>query len=200
MDEPLAHPELIFHNLNTAESASHHVLVSLLTYAVFLLSLYNAYFDPLTLAAPRSLLLAVAIVPLSVVVTRYVGRGMFHYQAIEVLPFLNPGPKMEYFIAAVLALLAWRSRNSGGWKKGVVLRQFPFWTAMVRIMAMTPLYVDQKLQAGATLWMARLDGLVFAGMTFWGGGYALLLVYRSGRWVVGCLAALGYAIRRMFGR
>jgi hypothetical protein len=148
------------------------------------LTIYNANFDPLRPRSPKSLTLAVLLVPLCVINTRVIGRGKWHFTSVA--PFGNPSLFTETCITLVILALAYRSNGFGAWTDAT-LRALPVCFALLQYTALTPILLDSKKQHLIMYIGALLDTVLYLCVPVWGVAYGGVLACRVIWWAGGIL-------------
>ena len=177
------------HKLSTFQaespsSAIHHLTTTILTSSLVWLTIYNANFDPLRQRSPKSLTLAVLLIPLCLVNTRVIGRGKWHFTSVT--PFFNPSLFTEIFLTLVILALAAGRNRLGGWTDAA-LRVLPICFALLQYIALTPILLDSKKQHPIMYIGVLLDTVLYLCVPAWGVAYGGVLACRVVWWAGGIL-------------
>ncbi|KIM73723.1 hypothetical protein PILCRDRAFT_828853 [Piloderma croceum F 1598] len=169
----------------TLFEAIHHAVTALLTSSLAWLTIYNANFDPLRFRPlPKSLTLAVLLIPLCMINTRVIGQGKWHFTSFNVAPFFNPSLVTEVLFSLVVLILAicryWVS-GSRGWADAV-LKTLPIYFSLLQYLALTPIFSDHQNQNWIVYVGTLVDFVLYTGIPVWGAGYGVVLALRIVWW------------------
>jgi hypothetical protein len=182
-------------------SAAEHLTATLLTSILLWLAIYNANFDPLRLLPPKSLTLAVFLIPLCVINTRVIGKRKWHFTSFEVAPFFNPSLFKEILLSlAIIALVARKNWGIGsGTRTDAVLRALPVYFALVHYLVVTPIFLDSKKQSPILYIGVLLDTFFYVGIPVWAAAYGGVLAWRIVWWGTRVVFGTLQWIRRTLG-
>lgn len=177
--------------------AVQHLNTSLGTIILAWVAIYNANFDPLRFRSPKSLLLAIFLIPLSIFNTRYMGERKYHFQAFKVAPMFDPSLTMEIIYAILIAFLATRRYRKGPKKwTDATLRTLPVYFVYIQLMALTPVFSDHRTQSFG-VWSATLvDTALYIGAGIAVVLYAAVIAWRVVFWVFRC----AFGVLRWLGK